>query len=262
MTEKKKNGHASGIELIKTTHNGKTIIKQKIRKESSGNWQLLVFVVFVCIVLAGLIIIAPKIGDTTLSAEGSNLVNNPQSLAPASVDITATTPITNMPVQTAYPTEVGVRQMNGTGVVTTSSVKVRLCAGIDCPDIGIINNGDTFMITGRLPDGQEVAGNRLWYQISYFEQVGYVSAAMVGIASEQPVASMGQIIESLAQLVAPVDEPVEAISVAPVWTCVGNLYDCSSFSSREEVMSYFYACPGDPSRMDGDGDGYPCERDF
>jgi len=221
--------------------------------------------VLVCIALAGVAVIAPK-GDAMPSAEGSNLVSNPQSLAPASVDsVTATSSVTNTPAPTAYPTEIGVREMNGTGVVTTSSVKVRLCADTDCPEIGIINNGDTFPITGRLPDGQDVAGNRLWYQISYFEQVGYVSAEMVGIASEQPVVPAGQLVETIGQLVEIIGQPVEPIP--PVeevvqWNCVGNIYDCSSFVSREQVMDYFYACPGDPSIMDGDNDGYPCERDF
>ena len=43
------------------------------------------------------------------------------------------------------------------------------------------------------------------------------------------------------------------------WNCDGNLYDCGDFSSCEEVMSYWQACPGDPSRLDGDHDGRPCE---
>lgn len=29
--------------------------------------------------------------------------------------------------------------------------------------------------------------------------------------------------------------------------------------SDESVMSYCLACPGDPSRLDGDKDGVPCE---
>jgi micrococcal nuclease len=45
----------------------------------------------------------------------------------------------------------------------------------------------------------------------------------------------------------------------PSWSCVGNLYNCGDFSSCEEVMSYWQACPGDPSRLDGDHDGRPCE---
>ncbi|MCJ7619220.1 MAG: thermonuclease family protein [Anaerolineae bacterium] len=45
----------------------------------------------------------------------------------------------------------------------------------------------------------------------------------------------------------------------PGWDCVGNIYDCGDFSSCDEVMSYWQACPGDPSRLDGDHDGRPCE---
>ena len=41
--------------------------------------------------------------------------------------------------------------------------------------------------------------------------------------------------------------------------CVGNIYNCRDFSSCAEVMSYWNACPGDPSRLDADHDGRPCE---
>src|SRR5690606_7996835 len=43
------------------------------------------------------------------------------------------------------------------------------------------------------------------------------------------------------------------------WTCVGDQYNCSSFGSRSEMLSYWNACPGDPSRLDSDNDGIPCE---
>jgi len=43
------------------------------------------------------------------------------------------------------------------------------------------------------------------------------------------------------------------------WNCIGNIYNCSDFSSCAQVMSYWHACPGDPSRLDGDYDGIPCE---
>jgi len=43
------------------------------------------------------------------------------------------------------------------------------------------------------------------------------------------------------------------------WNCVGNIYNCSDFSSCAQVMSYWHACPRDPSRLDGDNDGIPCE---
>ena len=43
------------------------------------------------------------------------------------------------------------------------------------------------------------------------------------------------------------------------WNCSGNIYNCSDFSSCKQVMSYWNACPGDPSWLDGDNDGIPCE---
>jgi hypothetical protein len=43
------------------------------------------------------------------------------------------------------------------------------------------------------------------------------------------------------------------------WTCGGNVYDCRDFPSCADAMSYFLACPGDPSKLDGDSDGVPCE---
>jgi len=256
MAKKKESNRASRVELIKTTHNGKPVIRQKMTQKATFAQQLQWIVMLGCVVIASFALILSKINEGTPSLSGSNAEN----IAPASVDAgesiisidqPATASVTNTPGPTAYPTVEGVRQMEDTGVVTMSSVKVRQCAETSCQELGVMNNGDTFSITGRVIDGQDVAGNRLWYQISYFDKVGYVSATMVGIASEQPVAPV-------------VVQPLEPISVAPVnqWNCAGNLYDCSDFSSREEVMSYFYACPGDPSRMDGDGDGIPCERNF
>jgi len=48
-------------------------------------------------------------------------------------------------------------------------------------------------------------------------------------------------------------------TVGSAWNCHGNLYNCGDFSSCAQVMSYWHACPGDPSRLDGDHDGVPCE---
>jgi len=50
-----------------------------------------------------------------------------------------------------------------------------------------------------------------------------------------------------------------AAPISTTWNCSGNIYNCSDFSSCEQVMSYWNACPGDPSRLDGDNDGTPCE---
>jgi micrococcal nuclease len=57
----------------------------------------------------------------------------------------------------------------------------------------------------------------------------------------------------------PVPPPPPTPTAGRAWNCNGNLYNCDDFSSCAEVMSYWYACPGDPSRLDGDHDGRPCE---
>jgi micrococcal nuclease len=48
-------------------------------------------------------------------------------------------------------------------------------------------------------------------------------------------------------------------SATPARNCVGNRYNCDHFKSCEELMSYWNACPGDPSQLDGNHDGKPCE---
>ena len=44
---------------------------------------------------------------------------------------------------------------------------------------------------------------------------------------------------------------------APHFTCDGRLH-CSQMTSCEEATYFMKNCPG--TRMDGDGDGVPCER--
>ncbi len=48
-------------------------------------------------------------------------------------------------------------------------------------------------------------------------------------------------------------------SPEPSWDCSGDLYNCGDFSSCADVMSYWNACPGDPSKLDQNQDGEPCE---
>lgn len=43
------------------------------------------------------------------------------------------------------------------------------------------------------------------------------------------------------------------------WQCGGDIYNCGSFGSRADMNSYWASCPGDPSNLDGDGDGDYCE---
>ncbi|MBW4420951.1 MAG: excalibur calcium-binding domain-containing protein, partial [Myxacorys californica WJT36-NPBG1] len=41
--------------------------------------------------------------------------------------------------------------------------------------------------------------------------------------------------------------------------CVNSDCNCSDFDSRAQVDAVFAAFPGDPFKLDGDGDRIPCE---
>ena len=45
------------------------------------------------------------------------------------------------------------------------------------------------------------------------------------------------------------------------WSCNGNIYYCDDFANRNDLMSYWNACPGDPIHLDHDDDMIPCEFD-
>lgn len=48
--------------------------------------------------------------------------------------------------------------------------------------------------------------------------------------------------------------PVEA------WVCAGDTYNCGEFRDRcDELCDYWRACPGDPSRLDPNDNGWACE---
>ncbi|MBL1265818.1 cold shock domain-containing protein [Methylomicrobium sp. RS1] len=55
--------------------------------------------------------------------------------------------------------------------------------------------------------------------------------------------------------------PVEAVAMEPMehFQCQGKVW-CSEMTSYEEAIFYLRNCPG--TKMDGDGDGIPCENQF
>jgi hypothetical protein len=58
----------------------------------------------------------------------------------------------------------------------------------------------------------------------------------------------------------PIAQPVvESVMPEQHFQCQGKVY-CSQMSSREEAEFYLDNCPG--TKMDGDGDGIPCENQF
>lgn len=54
-------------------------------------------------------------------------------------------------------------------------------------------------------------------------------------------------------------EPVSFIEQTPTFTCDGRQH-CSQMTSYEEAKFFVNNCPN--TKMDGDHDGEPCERQF
>jgi hypothetical protein len=99
------------------------------------------------------------------------------------------------------------------------------------------------------------AGNSIWYRTRYNQQVvyAYSNVMLAQPPAIAPVAGGGS--STGGQSVIPVQSPPQQ----QTWSCSGNIYNCGDFSSCSEVMGYFNACSGDPSELDGDNDGRPCE---
>lgn len=53
-------------------------------------------------------------------------------------------------------------------------------------------------------------------------------------------------------------EASTASKPAQIFSCDGRVY-CTEMTSREEAEFFIRNCPG--TKMDGDSDGVPCERD-
>ncbi|MGJ0486003.1 MAG: cold shock domain-containing protein [Methylomicrobium sp.] len=75
--------------------------------------------------------------------------------------------------------------------------------------------------------------------VSAYDKWGHYSAEIVDQPAVQPV--------------------VESVMSEPHFQCQGKVY-CSEMTSREEAEFYLANCPG--MKMDGDGDGVPCENQF
>jgi LPXTG-motif cell wall-anchored protein len=64
-----------------------------------------------------------------------------------------------------------------------------------------------------------------------------------------------------ALLTAAVATVVSVPFAAPAWAVEGDR-DCPDFATQEEAQAAFDAVPGDPERLDADGDGIACESFF
>jgi len=169
---------------------------------------------------------------------------------------TFTPSITPSPSDTPTPITPTMRpQMR---YVTTERVNVRSCVGLNCEIVTQMDYRDSFETTGQRED----SNGRTWYSFIHNNQTVWIAGWLT--STERPVVKSFPTQPPAAQPPAqqqptqpPAQQPTEPPQ--PAWNCAGDRYDCNSFSSCAEMWSYWNACPGDPSNLDGNNDGEPCE---
>lgn len=140
-----------------------------------------------------------------------------------------------------------------------SSANVRACASTDCDIVTRLSAGNAITVDASINGESVDAGNAVWYHIRYNRYKGYIYSNLVSLVRPSTKESgSGNPLPTSAQ-----NTPERLVSTptsnAPVWSCAGDIYNCGDFSNRTDLMSYFNACPGDPSKLDNDNDGIPCE---
>lgn len=156
-------------------------------------------------------------------------------------------PPTRAPTQAPRTTSVPRATVTITPLMYTviGSANGRSCPETDCEVVVNFAVGDQVRVIGW-ERGEAVDGDTTWRIIEIDGERVYVHNALVSSGS---------------QTSAPRDTaiPVSTAAATQTWQCAGDVYNCGSFANRNELLSYFNACPGDPSKLDQDGDGVPCE---
>lgn len=160
-----------------------------------------------------------------------------------------TAPTTARQAATAVP-EVEIVSMPEKTYYTISLANARSCPRLDCIIVRKFAGQVPIQVVGTA-QGDSTAGSTSWYAVDVDGQQGFMH---ISLLSEQPpaVVSAGS------------GGSAESVSTAPAvvsWDCSID-YDCGFFSTCDQAMAYFAACPGDPSNLDGGaGDGVPCNSD-
>ncbi|MBZ0306319.1 MAG: SH3 domain-containing protein, partial [Anaerolineae bacterium] len=182
-----------------------------------------------------------------------------QSIAPSAT-------IIDTPTKTVTPTpELLIYYVNSAGLVN-----VRECGNTSCTVVTTVNRGAELQVIDDT--------GQYWYEIMLPDgKTGFISALLV---SENPPAA--QAVQPVVQptqppapirataIPQPVVQPTQPPPPTPVpvqptqppqsqWNCSGDIYNCGDFASCAEIRSYFNACLGDPSKLDGNNDGRACE---
>ena len=139
--------------------------------------------------------------------------------------------------------------------------QTRDCLETDCDTVTVYQNEELLLL--GIAEGELLEGSTDWYFVENNDSRFFIHENSITFRDATPIVPT----VDWRQEVQPVyygndntSRTNSSSSSQNQYSCSGNQYDCSSFSSCDAVYDYFRSCPGDPSYMDGDGDGKPCER--
>ena len=235
----------------------------------------------------------PPIASTPTDTPTSTptLTHTPTQTASPTATHTRSPTATHIPTSTLTPTSLppaatatpAMTEARVTSVIDGDTIEVALAGqtyrvryiGIECAEPGLYGSEQATQENRHLVEGKTV---RLEKDVSETDQYGrllryvyvggiFVNAELIrrGVATAWTYPPDVAYSDLFVQLEREAREDGRGLWAAPTptmgstWNCSGNLYNCSAFSSCAQVMSYWSACPGDPSRLDGDHDGRPCE---
>jgi hypothetical protein len=129
---------------------------------------------------------------------------------------------------------------------------VRACTEANCEILATLPAGEEvdFIETA---EGASINDSTVWYRVLLSDgREGYIHSTVVSTIRPTPAPTRRPQTNP---------QPTQAPAVAPQtnWNCSRNRYNCNEFAGCSEIMSYWNSCPGDPSNLDGDSDGRPCE---
>lgn len=189
------------------------------------------------------------------------------TFTPTPIPTRTNTPRPTVQVQITYaPTATPILETQ-TLFINSNGINVRSCARINnsaCPVVDVLQRGDDFEGI-EIVTGDSFSGSTQWWHGLLNSEDIYVHSSFVSTTrpannpAPPPVNnanssnSSGNTNQSPATNSPP---PAQGSQ----WTCGGNIYNCPDFANRcSELYDYFRTCPGDPSDLDGDDDGRPCE---
>lgn len=202
------------------------------------------------------------------------------ALTAAAIPSETPTPTRTRPSRATAQIEATERDVESSALrilFVAGNANLRSCARTTaaCTVVGRLAAGYELAITGEV-QGEAVSNSTIWYTFDYQGQQVFIHSSLVTDRkpSAQPPTSRPATNNSANIQPAPTNPPaVEQPTTPPLvaatstpmpqvqsqFVCGGDLYNCGDFSNRTELMEYFNRCPGDPSRLDQNNDGVPCE---